>query len=195
MKPTIKQPLKTAWQRKWLALDATCAPLQALADAAEAFCHRWFINDTRNCVLVIVGDSGNGKTHTLRAIHNFCTASAMAAFEKQNWGGEKIPKTFYLSWPEAANEFNEKRFSLMSDALNADLLCLDDIGAENDPWNVCKDRLCQLLSKRERKFTVITTNIAPAKWNEKFEARIDDRLLRNSVVIDLTGVTSYAHLN
>ena len=80
----------------------------------------------------------------------------------------------------------------MTDCLESSLLVLDDIGAENDPWKIAADRLCQILSRRERKFTVLTTNIKPADWPVKFDGRINDRLLRNSCIVDLTGVPSFA---
>jgi DNA replication protein DnaC len=49
-----------------------------------------------------------------------------------------------------------------------------------------------VLSRREQQFTVITTNIAPDNWNTRFDIRIADRLMRNTNVVDLSGVPSFA---
>lgn len=79
----------------------------------------------------------------------------------------------------------------MEDAFNSDLVIIDDVGSENDPWKVCADRFCQILSRREKRFTVITTNVKPEQWAERFDGRISDRLMRSSVVVSI-GATSYA---
>ena len=188
----MKNLCKTKWQQKWLALDVVAPELQTLATEAERFCSRWFNNVTDKSLLVIVGVYGNGKTHTAKAIHRFCATAAVSAFETQKWGESKFPSACYIAWPEAADAFAEKQFGLMQDAFENDLVILDDIGAENDPWKICKDKLCQILSRRERKFTVVTTNISPTNWETQFDGRINDRLLRNSIIVDISSVPSFA---
>lgn len=185
-------PCKTIWQQKWIGLDVVAPEIQSLATAAEKFCGRWFKNETDKSLIVIVGNYGTGKSHTAKAIHKFCATAAFSAFETGKWGCEQMPSAMFLSWPEAASQFNEKNFSVMTDAMNADLLIVDDIGAENDPWKICADKLCQVLSRREKKFTVVTTNIQPAEWAKVFDGRINDRLLRNSVVVDISNVPSFS---
>ena len=187
-------PLRTEWQRKWIGLDrqgAGAGKIQELADAASEFCLRWIRGTPQPALLVICGNTGTGKTHTAKAIHRFCGLSARMAFDGRNWGANRVPSTFYLSWPVAANLFNEKNLSVMVDASENDLVVLDDVGAENDPWKICADKLCQILSRRENKFTVLTTNIMPEAWPEAFDVRITDRLFRNSKIIELNEVASY----
>lgn len=188
----MKNPCKNNWQKKWLQLDVVAPEIQQLATEAEQFCARWFANSPKPSLLVIVGSFGSGKTHTARAIYRFCVTTAMSAFDSGKWGGHKFPGAAFVSWPEAANAFAEKQFGLMADASENDLVVLDDIGAENDPWKVCADKLCQVLSRREKKFTVVTTNIPPVNWTERFDGRINDRLLRNSVVVDISHVPSFS---
>lgn len=183
---------RTKWQQKWLCLDPVKPSIQTLADAAEKFCGRWMVNDTRQSLLVIVGKFGSGKTHTAKAIFKFCLAASMKAFETEKWGKHKLPNAIFISWPEAASAFAEKQYGIIEDAFEHDLVIIDDIGAENDPWQICADKLCQILSRREIKFTVITTNIDPEKWIDRFDGRINDRLLRNSVVVNIGDVESYA---
>ena len=97
-----------------------------------------------------------------------------------------------MPWPEIANEIAESKNEWLTDAIDCELLVLDDVGAENDPWKRCADKLCQILSRREKKFTILTTNIKPESWPAQFDGRITDRLLRNSVVVDLSSTESYA---
>ena len=71
--------------------------------------------------------------------------ASSAAFDTEKWGHSKFPDTTFISWPEAANEFNNKSLMPMQDALDSALTILDDVGAENDPWKICADKLCQIL--------------------------------------------------
>lgn len=147
--------------------------------------------------MVLAGESGCGKTHLAKSIYNFCFKCATSAFDTGHWGKSEVPSVHFSSWPEVAGLLSEKNnnhdnYNYVQDAFNYSLLVLDDIGAENDPWAICKDKLCQILSRREKKFTVVTTNIKPEAWPEKFDARIEDRLLRNSMIVSLFGVESYA---
>ena len=189
---TVRHPLKNAWQQKWVALDAVHPKLQELADAAEGFCSRWYNHSTNLSLLVIVGNYGSGKTHTAKAIFRYCLHAAMASFEDQKWPGSAFPTCHFLRWPEVADEFGLRNYSSLTDSLATELLVIDDIGAESDPWKVCADKLCQILNRRERMFTVVTTNIQPTHWAERFDGRIADRLFRNSVIVDLSGVPSYS---
>lgn len=173
-------------------MDVSRSPsLQDAADKVEAYCSRWFKNLAKQCLLMFCGEVRTGKTHLAKKIHRFGLASAFSSFDKKHWGVERIPSVDFVSWPELACELSERNRSFMDDAFKSGLLILDDVGAENDPWKVCADALCQILSRREQMFTVITTNVTPAAWGEKFDARICDRFLRNSVVIDLSEVQPY----
>ena len=81
----------------------------------------------------------------------------------------------------------------MADACRADFLVIDDIGAESDRYKSGEaiDKLCQILSRREGMFTVVTTNVEPSNWSALLDARVADRLLRKSVVVDMFEVPSF----
>jgi len=186
--------MNTKWQTKWLAMDVDKSPqLKSVGNTVESFCSRWFNNNPVNSLLLLCGEVRTGKTHIAKKIHRFGMASAFTSFDKGYWGEQKMPSVDYIAWPELAVELSEKNRSYMTDAFESSLLILDDVGAENDPWKICADALCQILSRRERMFTVITTNIMPAAWSEKFDVRISDRFLRNSIVVDLSAVKPYDH--
>jgi hypothetical protein len=51
--------------------------------------------------------------------------------------------------------------------------------------------LAMLLSARERKWTMMTTNIAPEGWAARWDKRVEDRLYRNSRQVILREATSY----
>lgn len=182
----ITNPLETQWQRKWLRMESVHPCIQSVANEVQDFCGRWCRNNRAKSLLVLVGKSGTGKTHIAKAVIRFATAMAQLVYRTGAWGSKEVPNCFFISWPVAVSQFGEKQFGLADDASHHSLVVLDDIGAENDPWGLGRDRLCQILNARENLFTVITTNILPECWDEKFSTRISDRLLRNSVVKILT---------
>lgn len=97
-------------------------------------------------------------------------------------------------WSRMADEIKAQGLNMFEALMSADIAFIDDIGAEHDPWGEVTAKLCQILSRREDKFTMITTNYGPLDWGKKFDARIEDRLLRGSDVVDLSGVESWSKL-
>lgn len=186
MQTAFNRPLANEWQRKWVALEVTHPRLQKLGDAAESFCSRWVNQDP--VLLYLCGPTGTGKSHVARSILRFCRASASRASRTRMLSGAA------WRWPELADEFKAKNFSALEDLFTTDLAILDDLGAEDDPFNIAADKLCQILSRREKKFTVITSNKAPEEF-AAIDPRIADRMFRNSKIVDLAGVTSFAELS
>lgn len=162
-----------------------------MANFVEQFGHRWFRNEKSKRLLVLAGNPGCGKTRTARAFFQWASTHAIDAIcVAKAW--PRVPSVDMYRWPDITDGFKEGRYSVIEDMLDSDMLIIDDIGAEHDPSKNATDKLCQILSHREFKFTLMTTNIVPGAWWEKFEARVADRLLRNSTVVDLSNVGSYA---
>jgi DNA replication protein DnaC len=155
------------------------------------FCDRWFKNEPFRSLIVLVGESRSGKTHVAKAIARFCRAASLNAFESGNWGSSSIPSIYYGEWPVIVDSFKEGNYGAMDSLMDDDLVVLDDIGAEHDPSKNAVNKLCQILTRREKRFTVITTNVPMSRWPATFDTRVADRLVRNSVVIDLFGVPTY----
>lgn len=184
-------PLRTPWQRKWFALEVTAPGVQGLADAAMSFCGRWVEQSNLNRLFYLFGPSGTAKTHVARAIYRYCRAAQMEAFRNMPRSRTTLPAVLYVHWPSVANEFREKNLSALPDLFAADCLVVDDFGAEDDPFKVVADKVCQVLSRRAGKFTVITSNKAPEEFAD-VDPRIGDRLFRDAEHFDLKGVPSYA---
>jgi DNA replication protein DnaC len=187
-------PCNTDWQRKWLRLDVYAPEIQEMATAAQQLASNWFhARAESKKLLVLVGETGVGKTLCAKALLDWARSGvAHLAWERRHWR-DVIPSASFYRWPEIADKFKEGQYGVLQDLFDTTLIGLDDVGAEHDPSRNAADKLCQVLSRRQdRLWTVITTNVAPAEWPTRFDKRIADRLMRSSVVVDLSHVESYS---
>lgn len=99
-------------------------------------------------------------------------------------------KSWY--WPHLLDVFKEGGWDALDEMMETTVLILDDIGAAHDPSKVGVDKLGQLLTRRERMWNFVTTNIAPEKWETVFDRRVASRLFRNAEIVDLSGVPDFA---
>jgi len=162
-----------------------------MADEAEKWCSRYFKNDTQRALLVLAGRPGTGKTRCAKAVLRWMRHIGPAAFSASKaW--PRSPMSSMMLWPAIADAIAIGEVGSIEEAFEDDGLILDDVGAENDRFRQSADKLCQILSRREYKFTLLTTNFEQKDWALKFEARVVDRLMRNSVVVNLDKVPSFA---
>ena len=127
--------------------------------------------DTDSGNLLMVGETGLGKTHLSLAIAR-----------------KVIERGFYVIYNSAQNIFNElnqERFgktdsggAFESQLLTCDLLIMDDLGAEFSTaftnaalYNIVNTRLNQALP------TIINTNLEPKELEERYTRRISSRLI------------------
>ena len=71
-----------------------------------------------------------------------------------------------VTWSDIASEDRSDNDLLFTEATESDVLLLDDFGAEVDKFksNEPRERARKLLSSREKKITLITTNIPVENW-------------------------------
>ena len=148
-------------------------------------------------MLILAGKSGCGKTLAMRKTSAYLIAARTAAADLAHWPSP--PSTHWENWPALARSVSEggkdaHMRDLMRDTMDADILFLDDVGADSDKYRSGEtvDALCQLLNRREKRWTMITTNFIPSEWAKQLDARVADRFWRNSVVCDLSDSPSYA---
>lgn len=184
--------LKTDWQKRNLGLTVTHPQVQAAADACEKLAKMIANNDELRPLVVLCGNPGCGKTALLNRMAQWGRTNGMA-LSSQVWKYKRRPLSVSrVSWPELCDGFKEGAYGAVADLIDADLALIDDIGAEHDPSRNAVDKLCQIFSRREGKWTLVTTNIEPQAWSQKFDARIEDRLLRRSTIVDMFQVPSFA---
>lgn len=126
--------------------------------------------------LILVGNTGSGKTHLAAAIVNSVIQQCYSA-------------VFY----KAAKLFDfaaENHAALPDGCERSSLLVLDDFGASNDTESR-KATLQKILDYRidGMRPTILTTNIPPKEWASRLDVRTVDRLMDKSLfrVISITA--------
>ena len=102
----------------------------------------------------------------------------------------------FVRWPSRWHQLERSRDTSrdLEDLITAEVLFLDDIGAEADRFKSRESTaiLCDLLGAREMRFTFITTNIHRDKWEEHWDMRVADRLARNDAAhVDLSHLKPF----
>lgn len=183
------------WRVKWLKLDESAhAEVASLALLAEQYAKRVASNDrTGPRLLVLGGKNGTGKTHVARAIHHYFNAVAIDCRFKGYWRGAEIPHSMFCEWTELAECEPGKPSSAWDAATGADLLVLDDVGADVDRYKsgLPVANLSRMLNARERRWTIATMNHPPSAWADRFDKRVADRLHRHAAIIEIKESGSY----
>lgn len=145
---------------------------------------------------MIYGENGAGKTRLSKLIVKWARGIAgrlpHVYDERTPQGNLSVPSVEWQSWPTIVDGFKQDEWGVLEDMQAASLLVLDDIGAEHDPSRCGVEKLYVMLNRREFRWNVLSTNVSPEHWAEKFERRISSRLFRNAEHIDLSGVPDYS---
>ncbi len=183
-----QKPLETIWQRKWLNLDVTHPDVQKLASEAQAFAEAWFHRKPGKRTRIIFGRYGTGKTHVARCLERWTRHVAYEAWLRAWKGhGSGLPRVVIVDWSQVASpeKVDQREWAAwMEDVEAASMVILDDVGTETDVYKsgIPTERLCHVLNRCVGKFVWINTNIGPIRWTEKWDARVEDRLLAGKLI-------------
>lgn len=146
-------------------------------------------------LICLVGPNGCGKTQMLLGARNYVNAVRMSVYPRA-W--KQRPATVVkVRWSEFAKSVGDGNEAMREDVELADVAFLDDVGSESDQYRSGEpsELLGDVLSALANKFVFITTNFPPDAWRQRWDGRVEDRLLRGeSVVVDgyELGMKSYA---
>jgi len=172
--------------------------LVQLERVSYMFCRDYAANPGHGRRLLIHGENGSGKSHCARAIFRWAQAASInlplvnLPLRGEDLG-TRLSDAQFIHWPTVVDRFHppHEEWWRVDDAMCCSLLVIDDIGAEHDPSRVGIEKLYLLLERRERMWTVLTTNVTPAAWEEKFERRISSRFLRNCDRVSVENVPDF----
>jgi DNA replication protein DnaC len=174
-------------------MEAWHPDVQPMADAFGSIAVRWFSNNVKAgpITLVVVGGTGCGKTLAMERTHAWAVTVAAEAWRAGGWG-QRLPVARYLPWLPLYTDMSnddgrEAKESAMRAITGADFLLIDDIGTEIDRFKSGAPVavLTEILDATKDKFRIITTNVPMAEWPRKWDKRVEDRLLRKSIVMQL----------
>jgi DNA replication protein DnaC len=140
---------------------------------------------------ILIGDSGSGKSHSALATKKYLFDALTWA-----WRADLIDTVKGVEMIEAPElvDMDDEEFGYWTDGLqHTRVLFLEDIGTEIDQYRsgLPRKRLYQILELFADRWLFVTTNIFEETWREKWDARVDDRLHRNSEIVTLRDVPSY----
>jgi DNA replication protein DnaC len=136
----------------------------------------WLASDSPTLVLAS-GITGNGKTDAAYAL-------GWAVHEAGQWASAWTMADLNA----ALRPSGEHEPDAWHTVTTCDLLIIDDLGTERrTDWT--GEQLHRLFDTRgrERRRTVVTTNLTSAEVEERYDSRVADRLLDDSMAIRFTG--------
>ncbi|WP_338366137.1 ATP-binding protein, partial [Enterococcus faecalis] len=138
--------------------------------------------------MILSGKSGVGKSH-------LAMSTAWEVLEKSNYD----KRCLFISYAELLEQLRfamndeqarkEITGTLMAEIKSADLVVLDDLGAElgvkqiddrNKSTNFNNDTLNRIVEARQNKATVFTTNLTGSGLRQAYGERIISRIMSNS---------------
>jgi len=198
------------WDWQWHLTGAETAPERVIADDMLRSA-REFVADMANGAeprwLVLVGRSGSGKTYLAERIVEWVKQHGRSVYmrERQNQGRDGVSSLwtyaqagpFMCRWAKLLSQLRSGQYYRLEDAADDWFKAIDDLGtdsagADGEATQFAVQKMGDLLDRRLRKWTVITTNFNRAQIAEKFDVRIASRLMRHgSVIVDAEGLRDY----
>lgn len=205
--------LAKAWDWKWhLVGNETAEERENLAlmlDAAQKFIASIAAGEDPRW-LSLLGPSGAGKTHLAERLDEWMRRYGPGMYDRHHRA--KIDPTHqdYLAgyiyaqegrvlvkWGTLIEEARGRDFHRYNRACKDYYKVIDDLGANcanasGDITPFAVQTIAEVLERRLRRWTVITSNFTRKQFAEKFDVRISSRLMRGNNVIVESKVRDYA---
>jgi len=199
-----------SFNARWFGLSPYTAEIVQLVTQAEKWgrdcmaCRQLELGGLKATpkLLVICGNNGTGKSKTLRGLFDYFRACRMEAWGRGFWklGPPDVKLADWSRWATLPLTEADGGRPLFEDLFDPDVLLLDDVGVDTDRFRSGEAlvNLTTLLTRREGKWTALTTNYLPETWvgtdaaPGRFGKRVGDRLYRDSVIVAIRSTKSWA---
>lgn len=185
------------WAERVLKIKRYSPVHESLCLALHIMAGDWYQRKNPRC-LIISGDTGCGKTHSTNNFYKYCRATAIKALYGGGWT-LRTPSPHWVHWPDAMASYADGAVwsDLFPSLADPVMLFLDDVGQEADKYKSgdMNRALLSVLSARQHKYTILTTNVHPDRFVEVYGRAVEDRLYRsNGMLVDLWGAPSFTEL-
>lgn len=161
--------------------------LQKMERYAMAFCLEARTRHiSKGLWLSFVGNSGNGKTMLSEMIYK--RVKSMSNFRQHESLLKPCQRVF---WPELVSELRAGEFYRVKELGDCNLVLLDEVVIEHDPTGFVKDRLCELLKRRAKKWTILTSNLT-LEAIKNIDTRIASMMVRDGSAVVGCKAMDYA---
>jgi ABC-type dipeptide/oligopeptide/nickel transport system ATPase component len=157
--------------------------------------------------LVLVGKSGCGKTYLAERIVDWMKVYGRCVYNRERQRGKRDGLSslwtyaqegpLMCRWSRLLGQLRSGEYHRLEVAAQDWFKVIDDLGtdsagADGEATQFAVQKMGDLLDRRLRKWTVITTNYNRKQIAERFDARIASRLMRHgSVMVDADGLRDY----
>lgn len=130
--------------------------------------------------LILTGQSGNGKTFLARGIFHWFVANVRSTVV--SCAGNRVVRAdgLWKKWEDVVERLYNGGYGIIEGLSEEWFAAIDDIGSEQDPKKLAPAALLKIQNRRERKWTVFTSNLSIQQMAESYDARIASRFLRNN---------------
>lgn len=219
---TLRTPMQTgqaiiemaqAWDWRWRLVGNETAEekhdLELMLTEAQRFVAA-IIAGEESRWLTLLGPSGNGKTWLAERINEWIRRYGETMYNRNHRAKIDPEKQDYLAgyiyaqegrvlvkWGQLIEECRGRDFRRYERACKDFYKVIDDLGAncanaQGDITPFSIQTIAEVLERRLRRWTVITSNFTRKQFAEKFDVRISSRLMRDRNVIVETKVRDFA---
>lgn len=157
-----------------------------MADGVHVWCRRFFSDDKIfPKIFILSGPVGTGKSHIANRVHRWVRAVRFAAWRPKGW--VRPPTIEFYEWAQIVT-LKEEEFRMWLKLMDeTDLMFLEDVGAEVDRFKTSEptERFRQVLNDFRSKWLFVTTNVYPEQWGDRWDIRVQDRLMRGATSVTL----------
>lgn len=159
--------------------------LEAMVQAAAMFHMESSIKGAHPRWLTFCGPSGTGKTHLASALFK-------SLEQRFSYHPSLICGADTHTWQRLLSKLRQgDSYDLMDNIRDANLYFLDDFGTER-PTEFALEKLYEIIEARNRKWTILTSNLSVQQIAKTVDTRISSRLIRNNSIVVEVDAPDYS---